>query len=295
MSEPIGGMAAVNGLQLAYEGFGVETRPMILLIRGLGSQMIAWDDRLCHRLSEPGYFVVRFDNRDIGRSTYLDGDVDLEAVRAGDVTGVPYTLDDMSDDVLGLLDWFDVGSAHLVGLSMGGMIAQLTAIRAPDRVRSLTSIMSMTGSGSSEQRTPEAEALLEPALPVTRASYQDAAVETLRVCGSPGYPFEEDEIRELAGRSYDRGYDPSGVNRQLAAVYASPDRTVDLRMLSLPALVVHGTADALIPPGEGAATARAIPGAELLMLEGMGHDLPQGVWTDLAASIHRLVARAENS
>jgi pimeloyl-ACP methyl ester carboxylesterase len=262
---------------------------------GLATQMIGWPDEFCRMLAERGLYVVRFDNRDVGLSTHLDdaGAPDVLAVMGGDHSRVSYRLADMAEDTAGLLDALGLDSAHVVGASMGGMIAQTLAIRHPERVRSLTSIMSTTGDPAVGAPAEAALGVLLAPPATDRESAVQRAVDTYRVIGSPGFEFDEHGLRERAGLSFDRAYDPAGVARQLAAILASPDRTADLARVAVPTLVVHGEQDALVDASGGRATAAAIPGAELLVVDGMGHDLPRAVWPELVDRITALVDRVE--
>jgi pimeloyl-ACP methyl ester carboxylesterase len=287
--------ARVGDLEIAYETFGSPADPPLLLVMGLATQMIGWPDEFCRDLADRGLHVIRFDNRDIGLSTHLDdrGAPDIMAVFAGDRSGVPYALADLADDTVGLLDALGLDSAHVVGASMGGIVAQLVAIRHPERMRSLTSVMSTTGDPAVGAPAEAARGvLLAPPAP-DRASAIQRAVDTYRVIGSPGFEFDEPAVRERAGLSYDRRYNPAGVARQLAAILTTPDRTADLGRLAVPTLVVHGRQDALVNVSGGRATAAAVPGAELLLVDGMGHDLPREVWPQLVERITALVQRAE--
>jgi pimeloyl-ACP methyl ester carboxylesterase len=284
--------AEVNGISLAYETFGEPGRPPLLLVMGLGAQMIGWSDDFCNALSS-GRYVVRFDNRDVGESQWLEGEPDLAACAAGDNSSAPYTLEDMADDAVGLLDVLGLESAHVVGASMGGMVAQTIAIRHPARVRSLTSMMSTTGEPGIANPTEAAIAVLMSPPATSREEAVERAVEGSRVIGSPGIPRNEHDIRERAGRAWDRGVNPGGFARQLAAIYASGDRTGALHSLDLPTLVVHGADDPLVPPSGGRATAAAIPGADLWIVPGMGHDLPRALWPELIARLGVLVEAAE--
>jgi pimeloyl-ACP methyl ester carboxylesterase len=287
----------VGEIELAHETFGSPEDTPLLLVMGLATQMIGWPDEFCRMLAERGLYVIRFDNRDIGLSTHLDhaGAPDVLAVMGGDHSRVAYRLADMAEDTAGLLDALGLDNAHVVGASMGGMIAQTLAIRHPERVRSLTSIMSTTGDPAVGAPAEAAlGALLAP--PATdRESAVQRAVDTYRVIGSPGFEFDEHGLRERAGLSFDRAYDPAGVARQLAAILASPDRTADLARVAVPTLVVHGAQDALVNVSGGRATAAAIPGAELFVIEGMGHDLPRAVWPELVDRITALVDRVERA
>jgi pimeloyl-ACP methyl ester carboxylesterase len=286
---------AANGIEIAYEEFGARGRPPLVLVMGIGAQMIVWPEDFCRALAV-GRHVIRFDNRDAGESTWLeDAAVDLQAVFAGDLSSVPYTLDDMADDAIGLLDALGIGPAHVVGASMGGMIAQTVALRHPDRVLSLTSIMSTTGEEGVAQATPEAVAVLTAAPAKTREEAMERAVEARRVIGSPGFPRDEQDIRDRAGRAWDRGVNPAGFARQLAAIRASGDRTAALRRLDVPCLVVHGEDDPLIPVSGGRATAAAVPGASLWTVPGLGHDLPRPLWPELVRRIGALADGAESA
>jgi pimeloyl-ACP methyl ester carboxylesterase len=280
-------MAAVNGVEIAYETFGDPADPTMLLIMGLGVQMLGWDEELCRMLAGRGYQVVRFDNRDVGHSTKVEGGPrpDVMAAAAGDARSASYRLDDMADDCVGLLDERGVERAHLVGASQGGMIAQTVAMRHPERVVSLTSIMSTTGDRAVGQPHPEAIPALLTRPPADRDGFIDFVVGAWRVIGSPGFEVDEEALRARAGASYDRGIFPEGTARQLVAILASGDRTEALRRLDVPALVIHGADDPLIDVSGGRATAAAIPGARLELIEGMGHDLPAALWPRLVELI----------
>ena len=290
------GTARVGDVELAWEAFGDDRRRPLLLVAGLATQMIDWHEDLVALLVERGLHVVRFDNRDIGRSTHLHDaprpDV-LAAVR-GDASSASYALEDMADDTAGLLDALGLDSAHLLGASMGGMIAQTVAVRHPTRVRSLTSVMS-TPSPRVGAPTREASAVLLGAPARTRAEAVELGLRTARVIGSPGFPLDEERVADVAGRAFDRGHDPRGVGRQLVAIHASGDRTEALRGLRVPTLVVHGEADPLVQVDGGRATAAVVPDAELLVVPGMGHDLPRGVWPELVEAVLRVVDRGEQA
>jgi pimeloyl-ACP methyl ester carboxylesterase len=285
--------AAANGIELAYETIGDPSNPPLLLIMGLGTQLIHWDLELCERFAERGFHVIRFDNRDSGRSTYIDAPVpNLKRAMAGLRFDAPYLLDDMADDAFGLLDHLGIHAAHVAGASMGGMIAQTMAIRSPERVLSLTSIMSTTG----ERRVGRPKLRAWGVLLRTAPRDKDAAVEyfvrVFRVIGSKGFPPDEDRVRRHAAEAYDRGHSPAGTGRQLAAILASGDRTERLRRLHVPALVFHGRDDPLVPFRAGRATAEAIPGARLIAIPGMGHDLPRQVWPQLVDAVAETAAKA---
>jgi pimeloyl-ACP methyl ester carboxylesterase len=290
-------IARANGIEIAYEEFGDRADPVMLLIMGLGVQMLGWDERLCRMLAERGFRVVRFDNRDVGHSTKIEGGprADVIAAAGGDLSSASYTLDAMAEDCAGLLDYLGAGAAHAVGASQGGMIAQALAIRHRERVLSLASIMSTTGGRAVGQPRPEALPALLARPPADREGFADWVVESFRVIGSPGFEADTDALRERARVSYDRGVYPEGTARQLVAILASGDRTEELRKLDLPALVIHGTDDVLIDVSGGRATADAIPGAELVLIEGMGHDLPRPLWPRLVDLIVANAERAEVS
>jgi pimeloyl-ACP methyl ester carboxylesterase len=287
-------MASVNGVEIAYETFGDDDAPAILLIMGLGVQMLGWDEELCRMLAGRGYRVVRFDNRDVGRSTKVEGGPrpDVMAALAGDPSTASYTLDDMADDCVALLDVLGVEAAHLVGASQGGMIAQTMAVRHPERVLSLTSIMSTTGDRAVGYPHPEALPALLTRPPADRDGFVDFVVAAWKTIGSPGFEIDEGALRAMAGASYDRGIYPDGTARQLVAILASGDRTEALRGIDVPTTVIHGTDDPLIDVSGGRATAAAIPGAQLELIEGMGHDLPRAVWPRV---VELIAANAERA
>jgi pimeloyl-ACP methyl ester carboxylesterase len=287
-------LARANGIEIAYQEVGDPDGEPLLLIMGLATQMLGWDEGFCAMLAERGFRVVRFDNRDIGRSTKIEsaglpGRTDMLLGRR---RTAPYLLRDMATDTTGLMDRLGIESAHLVGASMGGMIAQTIAIRRPERTRSLVSIMSTTG--KRRLGVPTWKAL--GTLIATPAAGREAAIEhtvrVFRAIGSPGYPIDEERLRALAGASYDRSHSRAGIARQLHAITASGDRTEALRGLRLPATVIHGTGDPLIRPAAGRATARAIPGSHLRLIDGMGHDLPRELWPTFVDEIAATAARA---
>ena len=289
------GTVPVGPVEIAYETFGEPTGRPLLLVMGLGTQMLAWHEEMCASLVGRGFHVVRFDNRDIGLSTHLHDapPPDVMAALGGDTSSASYTLEDMADDTVGLLDGLGLTDpVHVVGASLGGMIAQTMAIRHRSRVASLTSIMS-TPALSIGPPTQEAVATLFAPPATTRDEAVQRALTTYRVIGSPGYPLDEQWLSRIAGEAYDRGHDPLGVARQLMAIHASGDRTPALRELDVPTLVVHGEDDPLIQVEGGRATAAAVPGAELLVVPGMGHNLPRGLWPQLVDAISALADRAE--
>jgi pimeloyl-ACP methyl ester carboxylesterase len=270
----------VGDIELCYETFGRHGDPPILLVAGLGSQLLSFDEALCTELAERGCFVIRYDNRDAGLSTQLDelGPPDLEGELAGRPVSVPYGLEALADDAAGLLEALGAVPATVVGVSMGGMVAQLVAIRHPTVVRALCSIMSTTGDRTVGQPTPEGIALLLEPAPEGRDEAIEASVRASKVLAGGGFPFDEARTRARAAAAYDRARAPDGAGRQLLAILRAPDRSAALRQLALPTLVIHGDADPLISPSGGAATAAAIPGARLVMVPGMGHELPEGIW-----------------
>jgi len=277
-----------DGITLCHESFGDPADPPLLLVMGLAAPMIWWDDEFCAQLAAAGFHVHRFDNRDVGRSGHGTGRANLPL--AYFLRSAPYSLGDLADDAAKLLDALGIERAHLVGASMGGMIVQEFAIRYPHRVRTLTSIMSTTGARHVGLPSPRAAlAMLAPG-PRTREEYVTQLVRTSKLIGSPGYPFDEEHFRQRAERTYERGLNPAGVFRHLAAILSARDRTSDLRRLALRALVIHGTADPLVHVSGGRATARAL-GADLDLIPGMGHDLPREVWPRVIAGIRR-IARA---
>ncbi len=283
----------VGDVELCYETFGDPADPAMLLIMGLATQMLAWHEEFCEELAGRGFHVVRFDNRDVGRSQAIEGPAPtLRQLLTRDRSAAAYSLEDMAGDAVGLLDHLGVEHAHLVGASMGGMIAQTVAIRHPERTRSLASIMSNTGSFWNGQPSPRLYPVLLKRPAGGRDGYVEHTVWAFEQIGSPGFPRDESELRALAELSYDRGLNPAGSSRQLAAIIAASDRTPGLKQLTVPTVVIHGTADRLVAPSGGRATARAIPGARLLMIEGMGHDLPRPAWPQILDAIEQNSARA---
>ena len=286
--------ADLGEITLCYETFGDSSDPTMLLIMGLATQMIAWRDDFCLELAEAGFHVVRFDNRDCGRSTHLTAKPPtIGQLLRRDRRAANYTLADMAADAAGLLDHLGVERAHIVGASMGGMIAQTMAIRHPERVISLTSIMSNTGARLTGQPALVAYPVLLKTAPDDRERFADHIAKLYGTIGSPGFERDDEDLRDLARRSYDRSYSPASSGRQLAAIIASPPRARDLRQVSVPTLVIHGTKDKLVRPSGGRATARAIPGAKLLMIDGMGHDLPRGAWPQIIGAIVQTAREAD--
>jgi pimeloyl-ACP methyl ester carboxylesterase len=285
--------APANGIEIVYETIGDPSDPPLLLVMGLGMQLIHWDDELCELLAARGFRVIRFDNRDAGLSTQIDARVpNLARAFMGLRVDAPYLLDDMADDTVGLLDHLGIQAAHVAGVSMGGMIAQAMAIRYPERVLSLTSIMSTTGERRVGRPKLRVWGVLARREPRDKDTYVEYFVRVFKLIGSKGFPSDEGRIRELAAATYDRAHRPAGTARQLAAITASGDRTERLRELSVPTTVVHGRSDPLVPFRAGRATAEAIPGARLVAIPGMGHDLPREVWPRLADAIAETAARS---
>jgi pimeloyl-ACP methyl ester carboxylesterase len=271
-----------GGITLCYETYGDPADPAALLIMGLGAQMVAWQQDFCEGLAERGLFVVRFDNRDIGRSTHLQGPPPslLELLRYS-AASTRYMLADMAQDTAGLLDELEIDSAHVIGASMGGMIAQTLAVRHPTRVRSLVSIMSSTGGRRVGRPALSSYAIFLRKAPHERAAFIAHAERLFAKIGSRGIPQDTEGVRRIAALSFDRELDRTGTGRQLAAIIASGDRSAELATVTTPTLVIHGSVDPLISPSGGRATARAIPGARLEIVEGMGHDLPRVLWPRL--------------
>jgi pimeloyl-ACP methyl ester carboxylesterase len=285
--------ATSNGIEIVYETIGDPSDPPLLLVMGLGMQLIHWDRNLCEQLAERGFHVIRFDNRDAGLSTKIDAPVpDIRRAMVGLHVDAPYLLDDMADDAFGLLDHLGIEAAHVVGVSMGGMIAQAMAIARPERVLSLTSIMSTTGERRVGRPKLRVWAVLLRQAPHDREGFIDHFVRVFKMIGSKRYPLDEPRVRELAAATYDRNHDRAGTARQLAAILASGDRTPRLRSLKLPTTVIHGRDDPLVPFRGGKATARAIPGARLIEIPGMGHDLPEQVWPLMIDAVEETAARA---
>lgn len=275
-----------GGISLCYETFGNSEDPPMLLIMGLGTQMIGWPDEFCAQLAGRGFYVVRFDNRDIGRSTRIRGrPPSVRQLVTRRIEPVLYTLADMAADAAGLMQELGLAPAHVVGASMGGMIAQTLAAQRPECVRSLVSIMSTTGNRWKGQPAFGVYRYLLRAAPEDRDAYIEYMTRTFEAIGSRGLPFDRDRVRDMIARSYDRGRDPAGPGRQLGAIIASGDRTAELRKIAVPTLVIHGSTDRMVAKSGGVATARAIPGARLMIIDGMGHDLPEAAWPRLVEGI----------
>lgn len=281
-------------IELCYQTFGDADDEPLLLVMGLGGPMTWWDDDFCEQLARAGFFVVRYDNRDVGRSSRAQGRVTramLVRAFAGARVRPPYTMAEMAEDAFLLLDHLGLQSAHVVGVSMGGMIVQTMALAHPERVRSLTSIMSTTGKRTVGWQHPSL-------LPVFlgrqggREGYIAGSAATWKLIGSPGYPKSEDDVRRQAEETWDRGVSVSGTTRQMMAILTQPNRSHRLRALSVPTLVVHGLADKMVHVSGGRATAAAVPGADLLLVDGMGHDLPPSLYESIIRAVRRNADRA---
>lgn len=273
-----------NGLTFEYDVFGQSSDPAVLLIMGIGTQMIAWPETLCQGLAARGFYVIRFDNRDVGLSSRLEDhpvptvEALMMAVAAGQAPPASYTLSDMAKDAVGVLDALGIAKAHVVGASMGGMITQVVAIEHPTRTKSMVSIMSSTGEPGLPQAQPHAMiALLTPPANASREAAIQRTVDLFTTIGSPGFPAAPGELAAMGARSFDRGVYPPGFLRQLAAILATPPRTEGLKGVRVPAMVLHGVDDPLIPLGCGEHTAQCIPSAEMVAIPGMGHDFTQAL------------------
>ncbi|HEV3227333.1 MAG TPA: alpha/beta hydrolase [Acidimicrobiales bacterium] len=288
--------ASANGIEIWYETFGDADDVPLLLVMGLGAQAIAWDVDFCRMLVDRGFYVIRFDNRDVGLSTKIESeqiDFAAEIVKAfaGQEVHAPYLIADMAADAVALLDHLEIDAAHVVGASMGGMIVQQLALDFPARVLTVTSIMSTTGDRDVGMPHPEAAATLMRPPAEDRESYIDGSVETWRVIGSPKY-FDEAAVRDRAAAAWERGYFPAGTGRQLLGIMASPSRSERLEELKLPALVIHGDVDPLVDVSGGRRTAEVVPGARYLEVEDMAHDMPPQLWPVYVEAITSLVATA---
>ncbi|HEY5878079.1 MAG TPA: alpha/beta hydrolase [Nakamurella sp.] len=286
--------APANGLTIAYQSFGDPRDVPILLVMGLGTQMLGWPDEFCELLAAAGAHVTRFDNRDIGLSTHFDDLPPGQPVAAFVSRRSAYRLGDMARDTADLIGALGHDSMHVVGLSMGGCISQVLTLEHAERVRSLTSISSTTGNRRvGRPRLDIARRMVTQRPATSRDEVIALALANWRQTGSPGYPFDEERMRRRAGEAYDRRYDPAGGARQFAALLAAPDRTAALAAVTVPTLVLHGEADPLIGVSGGRATAAAVPGARLVTFPGMGHDLPEALWPSFVDEIGRIVERAE--
>jgi pimeloyl-ACP methyl ester carboxylesterase len=290
--------AHANGVELEFETVGDPAGRPLLLVQGLGAQLTSVEDGLCDELASRGFLVIRYDNRDAGLSTWFDHarPVNLAAVWGGDHSSIAYSLEDMADDAAGVLDAAGVEAAHVAGISLGGMIAQLLATRHPARVRSLASIMSTTGDRAVGQPTGEAARVLVSAMPSDREAFIDRVVANARAISlGTAFPFDEQAVRRGAARGYDRAYHPKGTGRQFAAILAAGDRTRALGEIRVPTVVIHGSEDQVIGVSGGQATAAAIPGARLLVVDGLGHELPPGFWPGLADALVENADRADGA
>ncbi|MGD2011311.1 MAG: alpha/beta hydrolase [Desulfobacterales bacterium] len=285
--------ARANGIDIAYQTFGDKDASPLILIMGLGSQMVLWDGEFCRQLAAGGYRVIRFDNRDIGLSTKLDWmqvpdtTAIAAALQRGEVPAVPYTLEDMAADTAELLTALGYDKAHIVGESMGGMIGQIMSINLPERLLSLTSIMSSTGNPFLPPPSPEVLEILYTPFPTDHDGFVESFVRTFKVLSGAAMPLSEALARKWAEQSYKRGLNPAGVARHFAAIMAAGDRTEKLKSISIPTLVIHGDVDPLLPVECGLATAAAIPGSRLKIIQEMGHALPETVWSQIVAEIIR--------
>lgn len=283
-----------NNIEIEYDTFGDPSSKPLLLVMGLSAQMISWEVEFCEKLVEKGFYVIRFDNRDIGLSTKFEDagipdtkDI-VKAIRAslrGKPVNAPYYIDDMAKDAIGLLEALKIDRAHICGASMGGMIVQAMAINHPSRILSLTSIMSTTGRSNLPQPKPEALKILMTPTPEEKDAYIDHSVHISRTLNGSGFPFDEQKVRERAAIAYDRSFYPQGIARQLLAILASGSRKEKLKSVRVPSLVIHGGDDPLVPLEGGKDTAESIPGAELLIIEGMGHELPPDAWSRIIDAI----------
>lgn len=285
--------AHVGAVELVYESIGDASDPALLLVMGLGMQLIHWDLEFCEGLAERGFRVIRFDNRDAGLSTKINAPVpNVMRAMSGLRIQAPYLLHDMADDSFGLLDHLGIERAHVAGVSMGAMIAQTMAIRSPERVLSLGSMLSTTGDRRVGTPKLRVWSVLMRRAPQQRDAYIEYFLRVFKMIGSPRYPVDEERMRERAAATYDRCHHPAGTARQLAAILASGSRTAALRRLEVPTVVIHGKDDPLVPFRAGVATARAIPGAELVAVPGMGHDLPRELWPRLTDALVKNAERA---
>jgi pimeloyl-ACP methyl ester carboxylesterase len=290
----------VKGIQIEYDTFGEVRSKPLLMIKGIGQQMITWSDDFCSLLAQAGHYVIRFDHRDVGLSSKLeDKKVPeltqiLTSVAQGQKIDPPYTLDDMAGDAIGLLDKLGFNKAHVCGMSMGGAIAQILAISYPSRLLSLTLMMTSTGNPDLPPAKPEAMgALISPA-PNQQQAYIEHHLNVFRIIGSPGFPFNEEYHRKLAGRLFNRSFYPEGMTRHFLALLSQENRKPALAKVKLPTLVIHGADDPLVPVEAGKDAAEAIPGAEILIIKGMGHDLPREVWPTVVKAMTKNTAKGQS-
>jgi pimeloyl-ACP methyl ester carboxylesterase len=289
-----------NGIQIEYDTFGDRSSPPLLLIGGYGLQMIGWDEELCRQWAKKGLYVIRFDNRDVGLSTKFeeagvpDAMAAMMARMKGEKVNAPYTLDDMADDAVGLLDALGIEKAHICGMSMGGAIAQTVAIRHPSRVRSMTQVYATTGNPQLPLPKPEIMALLVTPPPEEREAFVDHTVKSYRTFAGPGFAFDEEWHRKYAGQCYDRAFYPAGLARQYVAIVAHGNRKPALASVKAPTLVIHGADDPLVPVAGGKDSAEPIPGAQLMIIEGMGHDMPHvSAWPRIIEAVAAHARKAD--
>lgn len=286
-------VAKIKDIKIAYETFGNPNASPLMLIMGLGNQMVYWDEEFCRQLAVRGYWVIRFDNRDCGLSTWLDdaGVPDISAMKQliaqRKTAQAPYSLRDMADDAVGLLDVLKIESAHIIGRSMGGMIGQMMAIHHPERIKTLTSMMSSTGDSGLPPPKPDVLSILLEPEPADRESFVDHSVRIYKVLSGSGFHLDETLVRQWSHESYNRGINPEGIARQFAAIISTGSRKEDLKSLTVPTLVIHGDADPLVPVECGIDTANTIPGAQLLIIKGLGHTMAQGAYPQIIDAIAR--------
>jgi pimeloyl-ACP methyl ester carboxylesterase len=284
-----------TGVDICFQTFGDRDGEPLLLVMGLGGPMTWWDPDFCQLLADRGFFVIRYDNRDTGRSSRVSGRINrrkIVASFAGMKAKTPYSMQDLADDGFALLDHLDLDAAHVVGISMGGMIAQTMALSQPKRVLSMTSIMSTTGRRTVGWQDPRLLPMLIARRGSSREEYVETSARLWRLIGSPHYPDTTESIRERAGETWDRGMSRAGVARQMGAILTQPDRSRSLRSLRVPTLVIHGTHDKMVHVSGGRATSQAVPGSELLLIPGMGHDVPRDLHETFVDAIRRVADRA---
>jgi pimeloyl-ACP methyl ester carboxylesterase len=281
-----------NGIQIEYETFGDKSDPALLLTIGLGCQLIYWDEALCQKLADNGLFVIRYDNRDTGLSTRFEeaGEPDMAAIMGALAQGHPadtaYTINDMADDAAGLLDALGIEKAHICGMSMGAIISQVVAIRHPSKTTSLIPIYGSTGAPGLPSPDPKAMSVFIEPVPTEREAYIDRLVRDFKILTGPGFPFDESWHRDLSAKAFDRGFYPEGVSRNMAAVMTAGSRKPALSSITAPTLVIHGADDPIVPVAAGRDIAETVPGAELMVIDGMGHDLPhEGAWLQIVNRI----------
>jgi pimeloyl-ACP methyl ester carboxylesterase len=292
---------AANRIRIEYDSFGDKSSPALLLINGLGCQLFYWDEALCRKLADNGYFVIRFDNRDNGLSTRFEeeGEPDMAAIMMAMAQDqppkIPYSIEDMADDAAGLLDALGIAKAHICGKSMGALIAQITAIRHPEKTGSLIPVYGSTGDPDLPKADPQVMKVFIEPVPVMREDYIERLVRDFRILAGPGFPFDEPWHRNLAARAFDRGFYPQGVSRNLAAIMAHKSHKPKLSSVKAPTLVIHGSDDPIIPVAAGKDIAASIHGAELFIIEGMGHDLPHdGAWIQITDRMIRFMNKHQS-